>query len=100
MFKSKAIKALIQNHKDAPHLWAYDPHRYSFTNKTNQAYIEYTGMCITTLYKFNIKGKNYLKSLNYFDKVALRIYFQKVVKRNKPQIPILPTKSKNPEEFI
>ena len=98
MFESAAIKAIIQNHKDAPHLWEYRKRSSVVVSIKFNTGIEWHSH-FSSLYKVEIEGVDYRNDLNMFDKFALTHYFKKAYSGTN-SVPILPTKSTSPESFI
>lgn len=108
MFESELVKDFIQNHKDAPGMWKYDPSRNTFINKEHKLYIEFHSRDITHLYGFTVANVELIELLTVFDKHALRKYFRKFAahekkaaqKAKRDNIPHIPTEKHHPEDFI
>lgn len=108
MFESKLVKDFIQNHKDAPGMWKYDPNRSTFRNKEHNLHIEFHSADISNLYRFAVADTELQEMLTVFDKHALRKYFHKFAaneknaaqKAKRNNIPHIPTKKHHPEDFI
>lgn len=101
MFESKAVKAIIQNHKESPNTWVYIPHDSLVINELHAVRLRWTRN-FTGLYVVKIKGIDYNDRTNIIDKYVLTKYFKKVFYTNprKCPMPTIPTKKDNPENFI